>query len=239
VRKSGQQNREELRTSASTATIGVRDARRTEDMSRTAGRDPSPRQGHGEAARTPLAILAPRHGRVVDFEFQRRRVSVPEIGLTGHALSDRHDRHCRYPAALLAGTTGPALVQERYNAIWLEERGVGIALDSFANIPKTLAYLSDPEPIDLYRARARALNNRALFEIADILERIPSDGAEQRLEPSSTRRASSVPLVSHPRQETRLEAEPNVGAGAPDSSRCGAKCGLRSRTYGDRQVVWW
>lgn len=91
------------------------------------------------------------------------------------------------------------LVQERYNATWLEERGVGIALDSFSDIPRALAYLSDAETIELYRARARALNNRAVFEIPDILDRVLRDGTAARTLRSSMRHAGSVPLVSHAR----------------------------------------
>ena len=93
---------------------------------------------------------------------------------------------------VIVESNGRTLVQERYNATWLEERGVGVALTSFSDIAKALAYLSDAETFALYRARARALKNRALFEIPDILDRIHR-GAPAVVRPCAR------PLVSHAR----------------------------------------
>ena len=57
--------------------------------------------------------------------------------------------------------------QERYNPQWVRENGVGIAHDSFltidAAVDRMLRRLSG------YRANVRAVDNRALFEIPDIL----------------------------------------------------------------------
>lgn len=71
---------------------------------------------------------------------------------------------------------GRTLVQERYNATWVEERGVGVALKSFSEIDKALAYLSSGDTLAAYRARALALPNRAVFEIPKILAGILHDG---------------------------------------------------------------
>jgi 1,2-diacylglycerol 3-beta-galactosyltransferase len=70
---------------------------------------------------------------------------------------------------------GRTLVQERYNATWVEDRGVGVALKSFSEIGKALAYLMSSGTLASYRARALALPNRAVFEIPKILDGILHD----------------------------------------------------------------
>ncbi len=61
------------------------------------------------------------------------------------------------------------MVQERYNTTWIAQNGVGIVLRSFNEIAAGLTtLLSDAG--QGFRARVNALNNRALFEIPDILE---------------------------------------------------------------------
>ncbi len=61
------------------------------------------------------------------------------------------------------------LPQERYNAEWVESRGVGIVLRSFGAVGSALAHLlRDPS----YPQKAAAVRNRAVFEIPDILQKI-------------------------------------------------------------------
>jgi 1,2-diacylglycerol 3-beta-galactosyltransferase len=64
------------------------------------------------------------------------------------------------------------LPQERYNADWLIENGVGIVLDNFTRIVSGVDNLLAEGHLDTYRAAARRMNNRAIFEVPDILERI-------------------------------------------------------------------
>jgi UDP-N-acetylglucosamine:LPS N-acetylglucosamine transferase len=64
------------------------------------------------------------------------------------------------------------LPQERYNATFIKERQVGIVLPSFAKIDQAVAQMIEPPALARYRTNAAALNNRAVFEIPDILERI-------------------------------------------------------------------
>jgi 1,2-diacylglycerol 3-beta-galactosyltransferase len=64
------------------------------------------------------------------------------------------------------------LPQERYNAEWVREMGVGIVLPNFRGIAKAVDELLDPENYARYCAATARLNNRAVFEIPDILERI-------------------------------------------------------------------
>ena len=60
--------------------------------------------------------------------------------------------------------------QERYNADWIEEHGVGMVLDSFKAIRSGVAALTDRMPE--YRSNVARIHNRAIFEIPGILERI-------------------------------------------------------------------
>jgi len=64
------------------------------------------------------------------------------------------------------------LPQERYNADWVREQGVGIVLPNFRGIAPAVDELLDPAVYQRYRGAAERLNNRAVFEIPDILERI-------------------------------------------------------------------
>jgi hypothetical protein len=60
--------------------------------------------------------------------------------------------------------------QERYNTQWIEQKTVGVVLDSFKDIDAGVAHIA--KHIDLYRAGVRCIRNRAVFEIPEILEGI-------------------------------------------------------------------
>jgi hypothetical protein len=60
--------------------------------------------------------------------------------------------------------------QERYNTDWVEENAAGVVLDSFKSIRAGVAQVE--QHIELYRASVRRIQNRAVFEIPEILERI-------------------------------------------------------------------
>ena len=64
------------------------------------------------------------------------------------------------------------LPQERYNADWILEKEVGEVLSNFKEIERAVARLIDPPTLARYRANAKALENRAVFEIPHILEQI-------------------------------------------------------------------
>ncbi len=64
------------------------------------------------------------------------------------------------------------LPQERYNATWVVEKQVGLVLPTFATIDEAVAQLIEPAALARYRANAAALENRAVFEIPEILEKI-------------------------------------------------------------------
>ena len=64
------------------------------------------------------------------------------------------------------------LPQERYNADWIREKHVGVVLKSFRQIDQGLAELLAPGNFERFRANAASIENRALFEIPEILESI-------------------------------------------------------------------
>jgi len=64
------------------------------------------------------------------------------------------------------------LPQERYNADWIREKGIGIVLQNFRGIAQAVDRLLDPADFERYRAATRRIENRAVFEIPEILERI-------------------------------------------------------------------
>jgi UDP-N-acetylglucosamine:LPS N-acetylglucosamine transferase len=74
--------------------------------------------------------------------------------------------------------------QERYNAEWVQENRAGIVLDSFKEIrggvEEVIARL--PE----LRARVARIQNRAIFEIPEILDRILRDGQASKVQYART-----------------------------------------------------
>jgi hypothetical protein len=64
------------------------------------------------------------------------------------------------------------LPQERYNAEWIVTNQVGIVLPNFRRIDNAVAELLQPDNYARFRAGAEAQNNRAVFEIPGILEKI-------------------------------------------------------------------
>ncbi|ARV58022.1 UDP-N-acetylglucosamine--LPS N-acetylglucosamine transferase [Nostocales cyanobacterium HT-58-2] len=64
------------------------------------------------------------------------------------------------------------LIQERYNADWVEQQQVGLVISNFRNIDKAVKKFLEPENFARYRANVAAVNNRAVFEISDILQNI-------------------------------------------------------------------
>jgi UDP-N-acetylglucosamine:LPS N-acetylglucosamine transferase len=64
------------------------------------------------------------------------------------------------------------LPQERYNARWVHEKKVGIVVKSHRETSGAVADLLKPGELAQFRARAAAMENRAIFEIPAIFEKI-------------------------------------------------------------------
>ena len=64
------------------------------------------------------------------------------------------------------------LPQERYNADWVTEQGVGVVLDNFKTIEPAVSGALRNGELSHMKAKAAALENRAVFEIPEILAKI-------------------------------------------------------------------
>lgn len=64
------------------------------------------------------------------------------------------------------------LPQERYNAQWIREMGVGIVLRNFRGIAGAVNELLEPSAYKRFRDATERTQNRAVFEIPDLLEEI-------------------------------------------------------------------
>jgi 1,2-diacylglycerol 3-beta-galactosyltransferase len=61
------------------------------------------------------------------------------------------------------------LPQERYNAEWVKEKEVGIVLDNFRSVADGVRKIVESTTLARLKNNVEALNNRALFEIPEIL----------------------------------------------------------------------
>lgn len=64
------------------------------------------------------------------------------------------------------------LPQERYNAEWIVENELGIVLNNFKEIARAVEKLLQPEDFNRYRTNVCALQNKAVFEVPEIFERL-------------------------------------------------------------------
>ena len=64
------------------------------------------------------------------------------------------------------------LPQERFNADWVVDQGIGIVLPNFRGIRTAVNDLLEPDAYKRFRAATERMQNRAVFEIPDILQQI-------------------------------------------------------------------
>jgi UDP-N-acetylglucosamine:LPS N-acetylglucosamine transferase len=79
------------------------------------------------------------------------------------------------------------LPQERYNAQWVREKEVGIVVRSHRQVAGAVAELLKPGELAQFRARTAAMENRAVFEIAAIFEKILEASPENVLAESESK----------------------------------------------------
>jgi UDP-N-acetylglucosamine:LPS N-acetylglucosamine transferase len=85
------------------------------------------------------------------------------------------------------------LPQERYNAEWVSEKRVGIVLKSFRDVVPGVRQMLDPSTLAEFRKNVAAQDNRAIFEIPEILAKLLGDAQEQS---RSTMPATSATVVA-------------------------------------------
>jgi hypothetical protein len=69
------------------------------------------------------------------------------------------------------------LPQERYNATWVTEKRVGIVLRTFKEVVSGVQRMLDPATLAEFRKNFAALENRAIFEIPEILDKLLCESA--------------------------------------------------------------
>jgi hypothetical protein len=127
--------------------------------------------GHNSALADELRTMKARAPRVViGFSSQIRYfmgLSDFFIGKPGPgSISEAIQQHLPVIVVRNAWT----MLQERYNADWVEEHNAGIVLDSFKAIGSGVASITSR--LGEYRASVARIQNRAIFEIPGILEGI-------------------------------------------------------------------
>ena len=70
------------------------------------------------------------------------------------------------------------LPQERYNTEWVKEKRVGIVLRSFADVVEGVRQMLEPAKLAEFRRNVAALDNRAIFEIPEILAKLLAEGPQ-------------------------------------------------------------
>lgn len=72
------------------------------------------------------------------------------------------------------------LPQERYNATWVVEQGYGIVVRNFREIAPAVQQLTEGPMFEKLRHNTGNYSNRALFEVAEILETVHSQSTQRR-----------------------------------------------------------
>src|SRR5712671_332714 len=72
------------------------------------------------------------------------------------------------------------LPQERYNAEWVIEKRVGIVLRNFREVVSGVQRMLDPVTLAEFRKNVGGLENRAIFEIPEILEKLLRESADAK-----------------------------------------------------------
>jgi UDP-N-acetylglucosamine:LPS N-acetylglucosamine transferase len=68
------------------------------------------------------------------------------------------------------------MVQERYNTEWIERHQFGVVLGSFNEIVTGIKQMLEPRRFAHFRSSVGVVNNRAVFEIPDLLEELIAAG---------------------------------------------------------------
>jgi hypothetical protein len=142
-----------------------------------------------EAANLPLQLIAicgKNEKLAAEFRARAWKIPVNVLGFT------KEVHKLMYAADFLIGKPGPGSVaeamvcklpvilecnswtlpQERYNTEWVKEKNVGIVLNNFGEIVEGVKEILKPGKLAEFRRNTEALNNQAVFEIPEILEKL-------------------------------------------------------------------
>ncbi len=85
------------------------------------------------------------------------------------------------------------LPQERYNAEWVAEKRVGMVLRNFREVVSGVQHMLDPATLAEFRKNVDVLENRAIFEIPEILDKLLRESAAESRNCTRSIRAASAP----------------------------------------------
>jgi hypothetical protein len=77
------------------------------------------------------------------------------------------------------------LPQERYNAEWVKEKRIGIVLHSFKEVVEGVRQMLEPARLAEFRKNVASLDNRAIFEIPEMLAKLLGDSKETVKQPAA------------------------------------------------------
>jgi 1,2-diacylglycerol 3-beta-galactosyltransferase len=129
--------------------------------------------GKNERLRARLAQLATRYPKhVVGFTSEIARYMAMSDFFIGKAGPGSISEAVAMKLPVIVARNAWTLPQERYNADWVMEKEVGIVLRSFREVGRAVRQLLEPATLARLRANAAAIENRAVFEIPEMLESI-------------------------------------------------------------------
>jgi len=129
--------------------------------------------GKNERLRSRLALMTTRYPKhVVGFTADIARYMSLSDFFIGKAGPGSISEALAMKLPVIVARNAWTLPQERYNADWVVERQVGIVLQSYREIGGAVRSLLQPATFARLRANAAAVQNRAVFEIPDMLENI-------------------------------------------------------------------
>jgi UDP-N-acetylglucosamine:LPS N-acetylglucosamine transferase len=129
--------------------------------------------GHNEKLATELRSLRTKRPMIVEGFTSRVDyfmsladffIGKPGPGCISEAL--------QFDLPIIVECNTKTLPQERYNAEWLTEKRLGIALNSFQEIASGVHRLLEDSTFQEFQSNARKYSNRALFEVPVILDEV-------------------------------------------------------------------
>jgi len=87
------------------------------------------------------------------------------------------------------------LPQERYNTEWVKEKKVGMVLKNFGEIVGGVRQMLEPRALAEFRRNVERLENRAVFEVPEILAKLLANGSRPQVasqQPTGDRRRPAV-----------------------------------------------
>jgi 1,2-diacylglycerol 3-beta-galactosyltransferase len=77
---------------------------------------------------------------------------------------------------VIVARNASTMAQERYNTEWIRENQVGIVIRSLSEIDKAVERITEEGQLARFRSQVEMLDNRAVFEIPEILDEVMATG---------------------------------------------------------------